>query len=329
MKFPPIRALFLAVLCALFASAAFAGTVSITSPSPGSSVSSLHVTATASSSHTISTMKIYLDGNSIFTGSGSKIDTSLNASPGVHRITVKAWDSTGPFSSTVNVTLASTTSTDSTTIPSNATVFSNIDAMSGWDGCSDCAGAGGQANFQMSQHQSSPSLDGNSTKFSISGTKAFSHGLWWRRMSSNSTATHFIFDMNYYMSNPSASGGLEFAANQGRSDGWYKFSTQCSWNSNQWRVWDSKNGGWVATGIACNRPPANTWQHIVFEYARSGGKAVFVSITVNGTKHYVNKSFSPQAKSQSGSVGIHFQLNGNSSEDAYSVFTDKMKLTYW
>jgi len=35
MKSPPARALFLVVLCALFASAAFAGTVSITSPSPG------------------------------------------------------------------------------------------------------------------------------------------------------------------------------------------------------------------------------------------------------------------------------------------------------
>ncbi len=135
--------------------------------------------------------------------------------------------------------------------------------------------------------------------------------------------------MYYYMPNPSASWGLEFAANQGLSSGWYKFSTQCSFGSSAWRVWDSKNGGWVSTGIACTRPPANTWQHVVFEYARQSGKAVFVSITVNGTKHYVNKSFYPQNQSSSGSVGIHFQLNGDSSMSSYSVYTDQMKLTYW
>jgi hypothetical protein len=215
------------------------------------------------------------------------------------------------------------------TPPSNATSFSNIDSMSGWDGCTGCAGGGGQANYQMSQHQSSPSMDGNATKFSISGSKAFSHGLWWRRMSSNSTATHFIFDMYYYMPNPGASQGLEFAANQQLSSSWYKFSTQCSFGSKKWRVWNSKSGGWVDTGITCSIPSANTWQHVVFEYARSSGKAKFVSITVNGQTHYVNKSFSPQSKSGKGSVGVHFELNGNSHEDDYSVYTDKMKLTYW
>lgn len=213
--------------------------------------------------------------------------------------------------------------------PSGATVFSNIEAMSGWDGCTQCAGGGGSANYNMTQHVSSPSMNGNSTKFNISGTVAFSHGLWWRRMSSNTSATNFIFDMYYYMPNPGASQGLEFAANQSKDNKWYKFSTQCSWGKNEWRVWDSKNGGWVGTGISCNRPKANTWQHVVFEYKRSNGKAVFVAITVNGAKKYVNKSFYPQSKTSKGSVGVHFELNGNSNETAYAVYANKMKLTYW
>jgi hypothetical protein len=209
------------------------------------------------------------------------------------------------------------------------TTFSKIEEMSGWDSCTGCAGGGQNATYSMTQKQSSPSMDGSSTKFAISGSTPFSHGLWWRRMSSNTSATHFVFDMYYYMPTPGASQGLEFAANQGLSSGWYKFSTQCTFGKNLWRVWDSKNGGWVSTGITCSRPPANTWQHVTFEYARSNGKAVFVSITVNGTKHYVNKSFYPQAKSSSGSVGIHFQLNGNSTETSYKVYADKMSLKYW
>ncbi len=227
------------------------------------------------------------------------------------------------------IAAATAGATAQSTPPSNATVFTNIDSMSGWGSCTSCAGGGGSATYSMTQHIGSPSLDGNATKFSISGTVPFSHGLWWRRMSSNTTATHFILDMYYYMPKPSASQGLEFAANQAVNGGWYKFSTQCSWGSYQWRVWNSANGGWVNTGIACNRPPANTWQHVVFEYARQSGKAVFVSITVNGQTHYVNKSFYPQKTTANGSVGVHFELNGNSTETAYSVYTDKMKLTYW
>lgn len=281
-------------------------------------------------------MKIYVDGNSVYSIKASKIDTNISASAGSHKITVKAWDSSSnSFSSSVTFTVGSSTSSSTSsstgglTPPSGATTFSKIEQMSGWGSCSDCAGAGGGATYTMSQNQSSPALDGNSTKFSISGTVPFSHGLWWRRMSSNTSATNFILDMYYYMKNPSASQGLEFAANQGRSDGWYKFSTQCSFGNGSWSVWDSKNGGWVKTGIPCTRPAAYAWQHVRFEYQRSGGKAVFVAITINGNRHYVNKSFYPQSKSSSGSVGIHFQLNGNSTETAYSTWADKMTLTYW
>ena len=217
----------------------------------------------------------------------------------------------------------------SSTASATTTTFSHIEDMTGWDSCTACAGAGGNAIYWMKQGIASPTLDGNTAQFFVGGTTPFSHGLWWRRMSSNTTATHFTLEMYYYFKSPSSSQGLEFAVNQSKDDKWYKFSTQCSFGGNQWRVWDSKNGGWVNTGISCNRPKALTWTHVVFEYARSSGKAQFVSITVNGTKHYVSKSFYPQAKSSSGSVGVHFELNGNSSQSDYMVWMDKMKLTYW
>jgi hypothetical protein len=217
----------------------------------------------------------------------------------------------------------------SATASAGTTTFSKIEEMSGWDSCTGCAGAGGNAVYWMKQGITSPTLDGKSAQFFVGGTTPFSHGLYWRRMSSNTTASHFVLDMYYYMKDPAASQGLEFAANQSVNDKWYKFSTQCSFGGSQWRVWDSKNGGWVNTGISCSRPKAYTWTHVVFEYARNSGKAQFVSIAVNGTKHYVNKSFYPQSKSASGSVGVHFELNGNSSQSDYMVWMDEMKLTYW
>ncbi|MGA2963850.1 MAG: hypothetical protein ABSD96_19450, partial [Candidatus Korobacteraceae bacterium] len=67
----------------------------------------------------------------------------------------------------------------------------------------------------------------------------------------------------------------------------------------------------------------------VLEYSRSGGHANFISITVNGNKHYVNRSFSPLKQKDSDSVGIHFQLDGDASQNDYKVWADCITLTYW
>ncbi len=306
----------------------------MSSPTTGSTVTApIHVVASASSSSSISAMKIYLDGTSVYSKSGSSIDTSISASSGSHSLTVKAWDSTGAsFSKSVTVSVSGTSSTTPTTsvsIPSTAKTFNHIEDMTGWGSCTTCAGGGANASYSWKQWQSSPSIDGSSGKLWVGGTTSFSHGLIWRRMGTSTSATHFVFDMYYQLDAPTHSQGLEFAANQSLSSGWYKFSTQCSFGSGVWKVWDSKNQGWVKTGIACTRPPARTWQHVVFEYARSGGKAVFVAITINGTKHYVNKSFYPQSKSGDGSIGIHFQVDGNSTQDDYTAWIDKLSLYYW
>jgi len=207
--------------------------------------------------------------------------------------------------------------------------YSNIDTMSGWDSCTVCAGGGEQAIYWMKQGVASPSLDGRGAQFFVGGTKPWSHGLWWKRLASDTTSTNFVFDFYYYIKEPAKSQGLEFATNQLKDNKWYKFSTQCNFANPEWRVWNSKYGGWVGTGIPCNRPPAYTWQHVTLEYARRDGKAVFVSVTVNGKKSYFNKSFYPQAKSGSGSVGMHFQLNGNRYQEDYMVWSDKMTVKTW
>jgi len=77
------------------------------------------------------------------------------------------------------------------------TVFPHIEDLSGWDSCTGCAGGGGKAVYSMHQHQASPSVDGSSMEISLGGTKPFSHVLYWRRMSSNGTASNFVLDMYY------------------------------------------------------------------------------------------------------------------------------------
>src|SRR3954463_5275931 len=109
------------------------------------------------------------------------------------------------------VTLA-TVASQAYSVPSGAKTFSKVEDMSSWGNCTKCAGAGGNAYYTISQHQSSPSKDGSSMKIFLGGSTPFSHSLLWRRMGSSTSATHFILDMNYYIDNPSNSQGLEFAA---------------------------------------------------------------------------------------------------------------------
>jgi hypothetical protein len=211
-----------------------------------------------------------------------------------------------------------------------ATTFSDIEQMSGWNWCSVCAKAGGGSPLSMVRGQSSPSLDGQSTKFSVGGTTPWSHALYYKRLSSDSTATNFIYDVYYYMKTPSASSGMEFSVSQRVGYKWYRVDTQCSFLNGNWRIWDNGAGHWYDVSAPCKRPTAFTWRHVVIEGKRANGRVVFVSITDGGQKYYLNKSFNPKSMSSSNNaVTMHFQLNGDRNQTDYSVWGDKFKVTYW
>src|SRR5882724_12261336 len=75
------------------------------------------------------------------------------------------------------------------------TTIANIDQMTGWQSCSTCAGYGGNGpvtTHSMAQRQTSPSMDGASTKFSISGTTPYANALWWKQLGGKDSAHNFI-----------------------------------------------------------------------------------------------------------------------------------------
>jgi len=63
----------------------------------------VQILATPRSGSPILAMKIYVDGVAQFTTPDERVSTRLNFAAGTHRVTVKAWDRLGPFSSTVNI----------------------------------------------------------------------------------------------------------------------------------------------------------------------------------------------------------------------------------
>ena len=275
-------------------------------------------------------MAIYFDNALKYTVSAAKIDTYISTSTGSHYVVIQSWDSSGYVQKqglTINVT-ASTSS-----IPSNATYYSNIDQMTGWASCDSCAGQGGSgpsAPYSMSINQSSPSLDGKSATFFLGGSTPYSAALWWKQLGGNSSVRNFVYDLYFYLKNPSASQALEFDVNQSLNGKKFIFGTQCDYKDHKdWDVWDTADHVWVKTGIPCSPPQAYTWNHLVLEFQRTtGGKAMFIAVTLNGKKSYINRSYYPQGSSAY-ELNTAFQMDGNSTMTDYSTWIDKMRLIAW
>ena len=210
-------------------------------------------------------------------------------------------------------------------------VYANLDQVSGWESCTTCAGANGSgppAKYALTPNVASPSINGHSTRFSISGTTPYSDALWWKQLGANDSATNFVYDLYFYYTNPSAPQSLEFDVNQTVSGKWFIFGTQCDMrSSHQWQVWNA-HAGWQSTGVACAAPKPYVWNHLTWEFQRVGGQVRFVSLTFNGQKHYINRSYAPRAGG-SDQLNVAFQMDLNSSATAYQVWLDKVSLSVW
>ena len=333
------NALRIVIATMTLATAAFAG-VTVSSPAAGStSGSPVHFVASATSANPVTAMRIYVDNVSVYLVSASKLDTLVTMSAGSHFVVVQAWDSTGavfkaPLSLTVSGSSPTPTPTPVAALPappSTAVIKSNIDQMTGWASCTVCAGAnaaGPVATYSMVENQASPSEDGASAKFSISGTTPYSDALWWKQLGGADFATHLKYDVDFYITNPGVSQALEFDNNQ--SNGVHKFiyGTQCNIKGGHWDVWGNAAGNWISTGIACSAPTAFVWHHLTWEFQRTTTNVIFVGFTYDGVTHYVNRSYPARASSVH-EMNVAFQMDGDFAMHAYSTWLDKVTLTYW
>ena len=315
----------------------------VSSPTSGSTVgSSVHLSANATGYNPISSIKVYIDGNDAALVYSSSIDKYVSVGSGSHTAVFRAWDTTGQsYSATVNFTVSGSTSTSTSSSSSSAgTTIWAIQGMSGWQDCATCAstpsGTGGKtAYFSISQHQSSPSLDGNSTEFWIGGSNPYADVLFYKSLtsamgSSAATAHHFIYDTWFYIKYPQYAQSLEFDINQYVNGHSLVFGTQCNLlNGHQWDYWNNRQQTWVHSGIYCGTPSAYTWHHVVLEVERvSGDELHYISVTLDGNKQYYDKYDAPGSTSWTG-VTVNFQMDGDYAMHDYSVWLDKFNFIYW
>lgn len=327
------------VVLLLASAVVFAQTATLVSPSGRSSSSPVHVVASFSNTAPIDSITVLVDGSTALSQveAVTPLDVYVPMTAGSHVVTVNALQSDGlqlTASRTVDVTsgsgsamLSAPTANAITTNSSGSTTWHNdIEEDSGWYTYPD------QGNPVCSSKPaliSTPSLDGVAGKFYLGPTGQFNNCLWPIKLGSSSTATHFTLETYYRLSDPTKSQGVEFSSNKHIGTKWYKFSVQCSYHKGVFSVWDTAGNKWSATSIPCKRPALNSWDHLIVNTQISNGKAVFLSLTLNGTTHTINKSFYPLSKSSSYSYGVHFQMNGNRAGNAYYVYVDNLKYTLW
>ncbi|HYX53113.1 MAG TPA: hypothetical protein VE783_06660 [Candidatus Limnocylindrales bacterium] len=210
--------------------------------------------------------------------------------------------------------------------------FSNIDQMTGWGNCTVCAGIGASgpvASYSLVENQASPSLDGHSAKFSIGGSTPYSDALWWKQLGARNSTANFTYDVYFYLKSPQYAQALEFDVNQSNGAHKFIFGTQCNIkNGAQFDIWDNANARWVHTGIACNMPSAYKWHHLTWNFKRTSTQVIFVSVTLDGVTHYVNRSNNARS-SGANELNIAVQMDGDYAMHSYQMWVDKATLKAW
>jgi hypothetical protein len=218
----------------------------------------------------------------------------------------------------------------------SATVIDRVEE-SPWLTCGSCGNNGGTgpvAAYSDTLGIGTPSEDGSSTQFSIAATVPYTNGYFYQQhtpVTKPITALTYEFDLYIASGSENLPQAIEFECQQ-VLNGWvYNFSWQALYPGNTWRIFDYGLKRWDATGIALNRFTPGTWHHIVAEYHNDtvAHTVLHDALTVDGVRIPVNITHNAFF---SGAVNNQFtnavQLDSNSTPAPYSIYVDKMRITY-
>jgi hypothetical protein len=333
--------------------------VTVTAPANNSTVSPL-VTFTASAKSTcakgVSSMGVYsAPGVLAYETTGASLNAQVPLTPGAHDTVVQAWDHCGGAAKTpVHLTVQNPSGVAASTGPSYpGTTLTALQKGSGWNAyallppsygiCSSCNASGPGTTWSLGQGVGSPSLSGSAAKFSIGGTAKYTDVLWNNHLvgdfsahgmpdpnhSIANGAHNFVYDVYFFSSNIPASQALEFDINLFVNGKSYIWGHECRIaGGNEWDIWDNQGAKWHPIGVPCH-PNINAWNHLTLQAQRtSDGHLLFQSITLNGKTATLNYYESPTSTSWNG-ITINYQMDGDSSQQGYSVYLDNLNFSYW
>jgi hypothetical protein len=220
--------------------------------------------------------------------------------------------------------------------PAGTTVLDNVEDTRTWLTCGNCGNSGATgptAAYSFTPGVASPSEDGSSTQFSIAATVPYTNAYFYQEhtpVTAQINALTYEFDLYIPQGMETAPQAIEFECQQ-ILNGWvYNFGWQALYTGNVWRIFDYGLKRWDATSIAFTPFTPGTWHHILAEYHNDiTTHTVFHdALTVDGTRFPVNithNAFNAGGRDQFTNA---VQLDSNSTAAPYSVYVDKMKITY-
>ncbi|HET7207776.1 MAG TPA: hypothetical protein VFI95_14460 [Terriglobales bacterium] len=331
--------------------------VMVTSPANNSTVGTpvnFVATATTTCARGIASMTLLTAPGQVgYKVNGAKLNANLSLNPGSYSTQVQSSDNCGgTAASNVQITVQPATP-PATAVSAGANTLSSLQKSSGWKGyaleptsysiCSSCQPGGPQTTWSSQQGITSPSLSGSAMRFDIGGQTQYSDVLWNNHLigdfstqgifDSNHTiasATHnFVYDVYFFSTNLPASQALEFDINQFVNGQSFIWGHECRIaGGNEWDIWDNQGQKWHPTGVSC-KPVNNAWNHLTIAAQRtSDGHLLFQTITLNGQTATLNYYESPTSTSWQG-ITINYQMDGNGTQQPYTVYLDNLNFSYW
>ena len=310
--------------------------LTVSSPLTNSSVTSpMNVVANATPTDPIFFMRVYIDGLAMYFTFTNSINTQIFVAPGQHTVEVMAEDNQGYISATIlNVTVTSQAAQNT---------ISNIQSLPGWQSCAadfpPGSGRAGQVcasgnpdppTSSMTQNVSSPSMDGQSAQFSMSGPNGYSNELYFNAIAGGNNVSHFSYDLYFYIDNPNAPQALEFDTNQTFGGYRWVWGSECNFKGEtppMWDIWDDENGVWRETDVPCNPFPANTWVHLVWTIERVGNQVHYISLQVGNQTYNVDTYYNNQMDWTLEEIDTAFQMDLAEPPQPYNVWLDEVNLT--
>ena len=214
--------------------------------------------------------------------------------------------------------------------------MNNIEDTSNWLTCGNCGNDGATgpaATYSFTSGNSSPSEDGSSTQFSIAATVPYTNAYFYQEqtpVSRQINAITYAFDIYIPPGMETAPQAIEFECQQ-MLGGWvYNFGWQAFFPLNVWRIFDYGLKRWDASSISLTPFTPGTWHHILAEYHNDITAHIVYhdALTVDGVRYPVNVTHNAFFGGGNDQLTNAVQLDSNSMATPYSVYLDKMMITY-
>jgi len=185
-----------------------------------------------------------------------------------------------------------------------------------------------------------PSMDGQALKFSLTGGEPNSNAIFSRNFPADFTAREFGLHLFFKYapetsynneSRPSIIQAIEFSMSKWLNHTRWEWAIQ--WenvaetgvpDAPTMRIWDGKN--WMDTGQRLRLD--TTWHHLTLRGKISEDKVHYINFEIDRIPYPLGQKFDPQSEVVEDKIAIHLQLDGTRQQAPYDVVVDEVQLMF-